>query len=81
MSDTSHDRLNGEQFCDGLRVVASIVIDQVVDTNSINQITFCGQLYVANCKDKGNTLKPYLSEQKIVEVLKALMLNMHRCRA
>ena len=68
-------------FGAGLYVVASIAIDQVVDTNSINQIAFCGQLYIADRKDKGNTLKPYLSEQKIVEVLKALMLNMHRCRA
>ena len=52
MSDTSHDRLNGEQFCDGLRVVASIAIDRVVDTNSINQIAFCGQLYIVDHKDK-----------------------------
>ena len=29
-----------------------------------------GQLYIADCKDEGNTLEPYLPEKKTVVVLK-----------
>lgn len=34
-----------------------------------------GQLYIANCEDEGNTLKPHLSEKKTVIVLKTLVFE------
>ena len=53
-------------------LVASIIIDEVVNTDSQNQLVIlCGQLYMADCLDEGNTPKPY----RRLEVLKALMLE------
>ena len=34
-----------------------------------------GQLYIIDCKDEGNTQKPYLPEKKTVVVLKTLVLE------
>ena len=39
--------------------LASVVVVRVVTADSRNQLVLCGQLYVADCKDEGNTLKPY----------------------
>ena len=41
-----------------------------VGAASRNLLVLCGQLYNADCKDKGNTLNPYLPEKKSVVVLK-----------
>ena len=43
--------------------LTSIVVVRVVAADSRNQLVLCGQLYVADCKDEGNTLKPYLPEK------------------
>ena len=53
---------------------ASVVV-QVVAAASKNRLVLCGQLYNADCKDKGNTLKPYLPEKKSVVVLKTLVFE------
>ena len=41
---------------------ASVVV-RVVATDPL---VIRGQLYIADCKDEGNTLKPYLPEKKTV---------------
>jgi len=58
-----------------LCVLASIVIVRVVNTDSRNRLVLRGQLYNADCKDKGNTLRPYLPEKKTVVVLKTLVFE------
>ena len=54
--------------------LASCVV-RVVATDSRNRLVLRGQLYIADCKDEGNTLKPYLPEKKTVVVLKTLVLE------
>ena len=64
MSDTAPDGLND---CDLLCVVkASIVIVRVVTTESRNRLVLRGQLYIVDCKDEGNMLKPHLPGKKTV---------------
>ena len=48
---------------------------QVVTTDSRNRLVLRGQLPIADCKDEGNTLKPYLPEKKTVVVFKTLVLE------
>ena len=54
---------------------ASIVIDQVVNADSRNQLDLCGQLCIADSKDKGNAMKAYLPEKKTVLAFKSLVLE------
>ena len=64
VSDMVPDKLNGKKFHDLLCVVVRVVaIDSILH----------GQLYIADCKDEGNTLKPYLPKKKTVVVLKMLV--------
>ena len=42
---------------------ASIVIVQVVNSDSMKQLVLCENLSIAGCKGEGNTLKPYLPEK------------------
>ena len=70
MSDTAPVGLSGKKFRDSL-CFASLVIVRVVDTDSRNRPV----LYIADCKDDGNVLKPYLPEKKTVVVLKTLVLE------
>ena len=58
-----------------LCVVASVVIVQVVDTASRNRPVLRGQLYIADCKDEGNTQEPYLPEKTTMVVLETLVLE------
>ena len=60
MSDTAPDKLNGKKLRE---LYASIVVVRVVATDSRKQLVLRGQLYITDCKDDGNTLKPYLSER------------------
>ena len=66
--------LNGKKFC-VIFVCCKIVVVQVVATDSRNRIVLHGQLYITDCKDEGNTLKPYLPEKKTLVVLKTLVLE------
>ena len=54
--------------------VVSVVV-RAVAIDSRNRLVLCGQLYIADCKDEGNTLKPHLPEKKTVAVLKMLVLE------
>ena len=44
--------------------LASITVDWAISTDSRNWQVLCGQLYIADCKDEGNIVKPYLHEKK-----------------
>ena len=60
VSDTGPDRLYGKKFHDLLHIVSySVAVDQIVNTDLSNRLFLCEQLYIANCKEEGNTLKPY----------------------
>ena len=52
-----------------------MVVVRVVATDSSNRLVLRGQLYITDCKDEGNTLKPHLPEKKTVVVLKRWFLN------
>ena len=52
---------------------ASVVVVRVVVTDLRNRLVLRGQLYIADCKGEGNTLKPYLPEKKTEVVLKTLV--------
>ena len=73
MSDTSPDVLNSEIFRDLLCVVSWHFV-RVVDPDSRNRLVLCEQLYITDCNNESNTLKPYLPEKKTVVVL---CLNVH----
>ena len=59
------DRLNGKKF--------SVTVVQVATIDSRNGLVLHGQLYITDCKDEGNTLKPYSPEKKTGAVLKMLV--------
>ena len=42
------------------RKLASIVVVRVVTTDSRNRLVLHEQPYIADCKDEGNILKPYI---------------------
>ena len=73
------DELDGKKFCDQFVVCCKLVslLTKLLILTQKNQLVLCGQLYIADCKDKGacNTLKPYLPKEKTVVVLKVLLLK------
>jgi len=56
-------------------VSPSVIVVRVVATASRNRLVLRGQLYNADWKDKGNTLKSYLPEKKTLGVLKTLVFE------
>ena len=44
-------------------------------TDSRNRLVIRVKLYIADCKDEGNTVKPYLPEKKTVVVSTTLVLE------
>ena len=59
MSDMPPDRLNGKKF--------SVTVVQVAAIDSRNGLVLHGQPHITDCKDEGNTLKPYIHPKKRLE--------------
>ena len=62
VSDTAPERLNGKKFRDLL--YSKLV--SLFELLSLTRLVLHEQQYIADCKDEGNTLKPYIPEKKTV---------------
>ena len=55
--------------------LVSSLFELPLSTDSRNRLVLRGQVYIADYKDEGNTLKPHLPENKTVVVFKALVFE------